>query len=74
MKVYDMDKYQLTEQMKKLKEYVIDPNTSIHGLTEEHYEEILNPPTDKDGYIHKFYLTDSTKIFLDIFADKISKI
>lgn len=66
MKVNDMNKYQLTERMKELIMIITDPNTSMSSIPEEILEEILNPPTDDDGYVHKFYLKDGTKDLIEL--------
>lgn len=73
MKVNTMDKYQLTELMKEVKEYITKSGVYFSHLTKDDFEEILNPPTDKDGYVHKYYLTDSTKILIEIVSDVIMK-
>lgn len=65
MKINDMDKYQLTELMKEVKEMITDPETSFFDVSESVIEEILNPPTDKDGYVHKYYLNDNTKLMVE---------
>lgn len=65
MKINDMDKYQLTELMKEVKEMITDPETSFFDVSESIIEEILNPPTDKDGYVHKYYLNDNTKLMVE---------
>ena len=65
MKVNDMDKYQLTKLMKEIKEVITDPETSLFDVPRSLIEEILNPPTDKDGYVHKYYLNDDTKLMVE---------
>lgn len=73
MKVNDMDKYQVTEKMKKLKKRMNDPATRIIDLPIEVYDQVNNPVTDKDGYIHKYYLTDEVKSLIEMFSS-INKI
>ena len=73
LKVNDMDKYQLTETMKTIIMYLTDPNIVIHDLPKKYYEELINPPTDEDGYVHKFYLTDEAKILIEVFTDNINR-
>lgn len=73
MKVNTMDKYQLTELMKEVKEYITRPDVYFSHLRKEDIEEILNPPTDKDGYVHKYYLTDSTKTLIEFISTVIEK-
>lgn len=65
MKVNDMDKYELTEKMKEVKELLTDPETGLFDVPNKIIEEILNPPTDKDGYVHKYYLDDDTKLMVE---------
>lgn len=73
MKVNDMDKYQLTETMKSVITFLVDPNTVIHDLPEEHYKEIIAIPTDEDGYVHKYYFTDEAKMLIEIIVDMIDR-
>lgn len=73
MKINDMDKYQLTEFMKDLKEALADPETSLFDVPDPIIEEILNPSTDKDGYVHKYYLMDSTKSIAESLSIVIKK-
>jgi len=73
MKVNGMDKYQLTELMNKVKEYITRPDVSFFDVPREDFEAILNPPTDKDGYVHKYYLTDSTKMLVELISDVLMK-
>lgn len=68
-----MDKYQLTEFMKDLKEALTDPETSLFDVPDSIIEEILNPPTDKDGYVYKYYLMDSTKSIAESLSIVIKK-
>lgn len=65
MKINDMNKYQLTELMKDLKEVILHPETSIYDVPRDVIEEIINPETDKDGYVHKYFLTDDTKLMIE---------
>jgi len=37
-------------------------------LTNDDYKEILNPPTDDDGYVHKFYLSEDTKMLVEVIS------
>ncbi|MGE7951649.1 hypothetical protein [Lysinibacillus xylanilyticus] len=73
MKVNTMDKYQLTKLMKEVKEYITRPDVYFSHLRKEDIKEILNPPTDKDGYVHKYYLTESTKMLIEIISDVLKK-
>lgn len=63
-----MDKYQLTELMGDVKKFITHPETSLFDVSADIIEEILNPPTDKEGYVHKYYLNDSTKIMVESLA------
>lgn len=72
MKVNDMDKYQLTETMKSVIIYLTDPNVSIHDIPKEQYKEIISIPTDEDGYVHKYYFTDESKMLIEIIIDMIN--
>ena len=60
-----MDKHKLTELMKELKEYIKNPELCLFDVPSELIETILNPPTDKEGYVHKYYFTDSEKAFIE---------
>lgn len=73
MKVNDMDKYQLTEAMKSIVTYLADPNTVIRGIPKEYYEELINPPTDEVGYVHKYYFTDEAKFFIELLSEEINR-
>lgn len=73
MKIDDMDKYQLTEFIKDLKEVILDPETAIYDVPRDIIEEIINPETDKDGYVHKYYLTDDTKLIAESLSMVIKK-
>lgn len=66
IKVDEMDKYQLTEAIKKVREIIYHPDTEMHDVTEEMVEEINNPPTDNDGYVHKYYLNEFTKHLIEV--------
>lgn len=68
MKINDMDKYQLTELMKKVKETITDPEISLFDVPNSVIEEMLNPPTDKDGYVHKYYLNNDTKLMVELLS------
>lgn len=72
MKVNEMDKYELTKVMKEVKEYIDRPDVSFFDVPEEYFETILNPPTDKEGYVHKYYLTDDVKLFVESLMRVIS--
>ena len=65
MKINDMDKYQLTKLMKEVKDLITDPETTLFDVPMEIIEDILDPPTDKEGYVHKYYLTDDTKLMVE---------
>lgn len=73
MKVDDMNKYELTEAISKVKDMLNDPDIDLHFRSEDRdyflevAEEINNPPTDKDGYVHKYYLKDGTKSIIEVF-------
>lgn len=56
MKIDNMNKYQVTESIKKAKEIITNPNTDLFDVDTEIINEIMNPPVDKDGYTHKYYL------------------
>lgn len=73
MIVNDMDKFELTRFMKEVKEYITRPDVSFSHLTKDDFEEILNPPTDKDGYVHKFYLSEDTKMLVEVISTAIKK-
>jgi len=72
MKVNDMDKYELTEAINKAKEILANPKTNFHycgsgsDIILQAVEEINNPPTDDDGYVHKFYLQEGTKSLIEV--------
>lgn len=72
MRINDMDKYQVTEVVKKAKKIICDPGTDFHfyGLSHEEVlevvKEITNPVTDEEGYVHKYYLSDGAKILIEI--------
>ena len=72
MQVNDMDKYELTEAINKAKEILSSPESNFHfnGPNRDEVlailEEINNPPTDGDGYVHKYYLTDGTKSLIEV--------
>ncbi|KAB8126920.1 hypothetical protein F9U64_19055 [Gracilibacillus oryzae] len=67
-----MNKYQVTERMKMLKKLINSPDTNIHinGGGADIYEEINNPPTDKDGFVHKYYLQETTKGLIEVLIEK----
>ena len=79
MKVNDMDKYELTEAINKAKEILSNPKTDFHfcgtgsDIILQAVEEINNPPTDGDGYVHKFYLKEETKSLVEVLADDRNK-
>lgn len=76
LKVNDMNKYELTEAINKAKEILSNPETNFHfcGPGSEDIlqaiEEIDNPVTDKEGYVHKFYLKEETKSLIEILTFK----
>ncbi len=70
MKVNEMDKYELTERMKELIIIVMEQKVSMSTIPKDILEEILNPPTDDDGYVHKFYLKEGTKFFIELLTGK----
>lgn len=70
MKVNDMDKYELTGRMKELMMIIFEGKTHTSKIPKDILEEILNPPTDQDGYVHKFYLKDETKLFIELLTGK----
>ncbi|QJT71682.1 hypothetical protein [Psychrobacillus phage Spoks] len=72
MKVNDMDKYQLTEAMKSVIMYLVDPNVT-HDIPEKYYKELIDLPTDEDGYVHKYYFTDEAKVLIEILVDNIKR-
>ncbi|MEK4715355.1 hypothetical protein MKX62_21540 [Sporosarcina sp. FSL K6-5500] len=65
-----MDKYVLTGRVKELMMIVMDPELSMPNIPEDVLEEILNPPTDDDGYVHQFYLKEETKFFIELLTGK----
>lgn len=70
MKVNDMDKYELTGRYKELMMIVMDPEISKPNIPEDLLKEILNPPTDDDGYVHHFYLKEETKSLIELLTGK----
>lgn len=70
MKVNDMDKYELTGRMKELMIMVMTQDISVPRIPKDILEEILNPPMDDDGYVHKFYLKEETKFFIEVLTGK----
>lgn len=70
MKVNDMDKYELTGRMKELMMIVMSGQVPRRFFPEDILEEILNPPTDDDGYVHKYYLKEGTKNFIEFLTGK----
>ncbi|MBX8942556.1 hypothetical protein [Lysinibacillus sp. K60] len=65
MIVNEMDKYELTNFMKVVKEYICRPGgVYFSHLTKDDFKEILKPPTDGEGYINKFYLSDGIQKYL----------
>lgn len=74
MIVNEMDKYELTNFMKEVKEYISKPGgVYFSHLTKDDFKEILKPPTDADGYVHKYYLSENTKILVELISDLIRK-
>lgn len=73
LKVNEMDKYQLTEVMKSVITYLVDPNISIHDVPEKYYKELIDLPTDDDGYVHKYYFTDEAKVLIEVLIDEINR-
>lgn len=74
MIVNEMEKYELTNFMKEVKEYISRPGgVYFSHLTIDDFKEILNPPTDDDGYVHKYYLSENTKIIVELISDLIKK-
>lgn len=73
-----MDKYEITEAISKAKEIINDPDLDFHFRSRDRnhileiVEEINNPPTDKDGYVHKYYLKDGTKDLIEFLLRKSS--
>lgn len=78
MEINDMDKYELTKAINKAGEIISDPNINFHFRNRDrnHFleiiEEIKNPPTDKEGYVHKYYLKDGTKDLIEVLLRKSS--
>lgn len=72
LKINDMDKYQLTEKIGKLKEHLTNPKVGYFGVPEEIIKEILDPPTDSEGYVHKYYLKESTKSFIEVISEFVN--
>ena len=70
MKVNDMDKYILTGRVKELMMIVMEGKIPRYKIPKDILEEILNPPLDNDGYVHKFYLKDETKLFIALLTGK----
>lgn len=70
MKVNDMNKYELTGRMKELMIMVMKQEISVSRIPKDILEEILNPPTDDDGYVHKFYLKEGIKFFIELLTGK----
>jgi len=73
MKVNKMDKYELTNFMKEVKEYISRPGVYFSHLGKEDFQEILNPPTDKEGYVRKYYLSENTKMLVELISTLIKK-
>ncbi|UUV23852.1 MULTISPECIES: hypothetical protein [Lysinibacillus] len=73
MIVNQMDKYELTNFMKEVKEYITKQGVYFSHLTKDDFEEILNPPTDKDGYVQKYYLSESTKVLVEMVSELIRR-
>lgn len=73
MIVNKMDKFELTNFMKEVKEYITRSDVYFSHLTKDDFEEILNPPTDKDGYVHKYYLSEDTKMLVELISTVIKK-
>lgn len=69
LKVNDMDKYQVTERMKMLKRRLNDPKAAFHNIPVEIYEEVNNPVTDSEGFIHKYYLSDDVKSLIELIIE-----
>lgn len=67
MRVNDMDKHQLTEVIKRVKEKLKDPELDLFDVPFDVYEEINNPATDKDGFVHKYYLSEGAKGIIEVF-------
>lgn len=76
MKINNMDKYEVTKAVKKAKDVLFDPATEFHFCGPnsdevlEMVEEIKNPVTDKDGYVHKYYLSEDAKSFIETLIRK----
>lgn len=76
MKVNEMDKYELTESIKRAKKILNDPQTDFHICccngddTLKILDEINNPVTDKDGFVHKYYLSDGAKSIIEFLLKK----
>lgn len=70
MKINDMDKFELTKNIKKAKEIIQNPNIGIFDLDKEIANEIINPERDQDGYVHKYYLKEETKEVIKILLEK----
>ncbi|KZR58348.1 hypothetical protein [Pseudobacillus badius] len=64
--IYQFNKYEITEMLEKLRRIFKDPETSIFDMSENLYEEVLNTPTDKEGYTPVYYLSESLKSLLEI--------
>lgn len=70
MKINDMDKYQVTKAIEWMKKILSDPELQLFDFPRDVYEEIMNPVTDKDGYVHKYYLSDVAKDIIELFLEK----
>lgn len=74
MIVSEMDKYELTNFMKEVKEYICRPGgVYFSHLTKDDFNEILNPPKDDDGYVHKYFLSENAKILVELISDLIKR-
>lgn len=67
--IYKIDKYEITEMLKKLRIIFKDPKTDIFDMTEKVYEEVFDTPTDNDGYTPMLYLSEDLKSLLESFRE-----
>lgn len=61
-----MDKYEVTRCIQKAKDWLNDPSSTVFDFPFEIYKEIMEMPTDKDGYVPIYYLSDELKTTIKV--------
>lgn len=65
----NLNKFEIAKKLEELKVTLHDPEVAVFDFPESLYDEIMNMPTDKDGGVPKYYLSDDLKCIMRIVDD-----